>query len=167
MLRKTFMAGIILIMVFLLVACGNKYNATIYSDTKALFNEDFLKENLTRSSHYFNDKGEITASADQSYPKFLTFIVTTQEEYDSKFIEFPPMVDFEKEMLLIYIFTAIKPNAYEIKKISLNNETLKIDFIAKRSGGFKFRNDTTIPMQKWLIIKIKKMEIMSVEFNKL
>lgn len=162
MIKKVLMLGVVVIVMFSLVACGNKYNAIMYSDTKDWINEEFLKENLIRGSHYLED-GEIMV-ADESYPEFLTFIINTQEDFDSKFMKFPPTINFEKEMLLVYIFTTTNPNIYKISEISLDDKILNINFKAEKSKGMS--DNLTSPIQKCLIVKADKMEITTANFTK-
>lgn len=162
MIRKVLLLGIITIMTFSLGACRNKYNAVMYSDTGEWINEDFLKENLTRGSHYLDDDQIMVA--DETYPEFVTFIIMTQEEFDSKFTEFPPRINFEEEMLLVYIFTTTNSGAYKISKISLDHQILNIDFRVEKSKSVS--DNLTSPMQKCLIVKVNKMEIIGANFAK-
>lgn len=163
MIKKVLMLVVTVIMIFSLGACDNKYNAIMYSDTRTWINEDFLLEKLTRGSHYLDD-GEIMV-ADESYPEFFTFIIMNQEEFDSKFTKFPPTINFEKEMLLVYIFTTTNSNTYKIIKISLNDQILNIYFKAEKSKGAS--DNLTSPIQKCLILKVNKMEITAANFTKI
>lgn len=162
MIKKVLILWVITIMMFSLGACGSKYNAIMYSDTRNWMNEDFFKENLTRGSHYLDDDDIMVA--DETYPEFVTFIIRTQEEFDSKFTEFPPMIDFEEEMLLVYIFTTTNSGTCKISKISLDHQTLNIDFKVEKSKGVS--DNLTSPMQKCLIVKVNKMDIIGANFTK-
>lgn len=167
MIKKIFYVGVILVMCLgLFTGCnGNKYNAVIYDNANEMLHKDFLKSNLTLGSRYF-DEDKLVVADDESYPKFRTFVVRTQEDFDSKFVEFPSDVDFEKSMICIYIFTTIYPSrSWEINNIRFKDETLKIEFKMKKpTYGQK---DASQPQQKCLVVKMDKIDVAVMEFVQL
>ncbi|MCM1131813.1 MAG: hypothetical protein NC310_08870 [Roseburia sp.] len=79
-------------------------------------------------------------------------------EFFSKYEE---EINFEKEMVLLYIFPDVYPNRkYSIKTIHIDNQNLTIYF--KLQAGDK--KDATAPYQRCLMVKMKQMEIEEVHF---
>ena len=160
MIKKGLILMFITTFMFTLIGCGSNFNAIMYSDTKTWFKDDFLMENLTVGSHYIIDDEVMVA--DETNPKFVKYILRTNEEFNSKFNKFPPMINFEDEMLLIYIFTTTFSGPYNISEISLNNKILNIDFRAEKSKSFG--DNLSSPQQKCLVVKLDKMEITDANF---
>jgi len=168
MAKKFFMLGMLTIMALSLVACENKipYNAVLYSNIKEWMNEEFLKENLTRGCYYFNDEGEVVTIANsKSYPIAVTKIVKNTADFDEIFSEFQPDVDFAKEMLLVYVFTAptgIQP--YRIANIALDDVVIKIQYKLEKSPANS--GTASVPLQRVLVVKMDNLSIEAAEFTK-
>lgn len=163
-LTKIIAMGVLLIVSLLLfTGCGsNKYNAVILT-TGFSFKEEFLKDNLTRGSHYLNENGEIVSAEGESYPRHRVFIIKSHEDANLIFESFSDSIDFEKEMLIIYIFTTINPDPCKINKVFIDEDVLKINYKFQRS---KIGSDnTSSPTQRCLLVKIDKHEVASVEFT--
>ena len=124
MAKKILVLGVAIIMSLgLFAGCENKipYNAVLYSNANGWMNEAFLKENITRGCVYRNEEGEVVSVTGEAYPKTNTFIIQTKEEFEKVFAEFPPKIDFEKEMLILHMFTAMTGNQpYNIIGIKVN-----------------------------------------------
>jgi len=91
-------------------------------------------------------------------------LIQNKEDFDKAFREFPTELDFEKEMLCIYIFTCNYMGLpYEIIKMSLDDRLLKIevDFISPKKGAI---GSATIPKQRCLVVKMDKLDITTAEF---
>ena len=144
------------------------YNATLYEAGKwyeacKWIDLDFQKENLTRGFWdllYFNDESIIT---DESYPKERIFIINDRAEFDTIFNEFPPGVNFEKEMILLYGFTTTTPRQLVIKRIKLENKRLNIELKWRVPPGGPMP-DGMLPQMRWFVIKIDKLDIDTVNF---
>ena len=165
---KIICVGVVLVIMTLglFAGCGNQllYNAVLYSNAKEWMNEEFLKKNLTRGSQYVNEEGEIVSADGESYLETKTFIIQSNEDFNEIFTEFPPEIDFEKDMILIYIFTTttgIQP--YDIKNVNLDGSIVKIECKLKRYSGIA-KDSLSAPGQRCLVIKMDKLDITSVEF---
>ena len=163
MFKKIINIGVALVIAVSICGCGNnsaaKYNAVMYSDTIRWFNEDFLKENMTFGAsfngEYFGDK---------SLPKSRTFVIKEQSEFNGIFTEFPPEVNFEKEMLLIYIFTIDAVLSYNIMSVKLDGSVIKLEYKLKDQGD----KLTGFAPGPWcLIVKMDKLEITGAEFTRI
>lgn len=135
---------------------GENYNAEVYDTAIEWMTSDYIAENTTRNS-------SITES--ESAPITITNIIAIQSDFNNAFIEFPPEVDFEKEMLIIYFFTGdIIINqvtgdrifSYKIKSINIANEKLNIVFTKKTlvSGP-----TGSPPTQECLVVKMDKTHV--------
>ncbi|MDR1094606.1 MAG: hypothetical protein LBL66_10725 [Clostridiales bacterium] len=162
MVKKIVGLGVLLMMIFSLVGCGNKYNAVMYDNAKEWMSEEFLRENLTRGAFY-----EDVFLDDNSYPKNITHIIKSKEEFDAIFAEFPSEVDFESSIVFIYIFTCNSMgSSYKISKNRLGkNKDLKIYFKRikpKKLGAYG--GGMTSPGQRCFVVTMNKLDVITVEF---
>jgi hypothetical protein len=140
------------------VLCGDiwfneEYNSTI--------REDFIDNNLTRNP-YFDPK--IPGIINDNLPETITLIVKNQQELSEIFSTFPIELDFEKEMLVLYGFSTTTPNQIKIKKIDIENDALKINLIVLPSNPPNIPNASQ-PRTRWVIVKMDKLDILSVQVN--
>jgi len=165
--KKILILGVAIIMALGLFACGDKipYNAVMYSNANDWMSEEFLKEKITRGSHYRNEEGEMVSADGESYPKTNTFIFLTSEEFEKAFDEFPHEIDFEKEMLILHMFTAMTGSQpYNIASLSLDGTIIMVEYKLQRYSG---NGDVaTAPGQRCLLVKMDKLEITLAEFTK-
>ncbi|MFA5676541.1 MAG: hypothetical protein WDA65_08490 [Christensenellales bacterium] len=163
MVKRIVALGVFLIIVIgLFSGCGNdnKYNAVLYSDATVWMHEDFLIENLTRDAVY-----DGIPLDDPLYPKNITHLIQSKEDFDKVFTEFPTELDFEKEMLCIYIFSCNYMGlSYEISEMSLEDNMLKIE-VNFVMPGFGASGSATVPKQRCLAVKIDRLDIETVEFS--
>ena len=142
---------------------ANALNAVLFDNAGKWINLDFQRENVTRgfgSGLYLN--GEFIYT-DESYPKERIFIISDQAEFDTIFNEFPSGVNFENEMILLYVITSINVRPVFIKRIKLENERLHIRL--KEVPPPKLQPDATRPQMRWFIVKIDKLYIDTVDFS--
>lgn len=80
------------------------------------------------------------------------------------FSSFSASIDYEKEMLIVYIFTSSNSSHCKIEKVILDADTLKISYKYEKfqSSG----DNMTSPIQRYLIVKIDKLKVESIEFAK-
>ena len=162
--------GLVLIMIFsLLTGCStNKYNAVLYSNANEWIDETFLKDNRVKA-YYLNENyiyGESDPSDkyiyDTTTPSSRVFIVTDEDEYNRVFSNSPLDIDFEQEIVILYIFSDVNPTRdYKLKKIEVNDEILTVKTELER----KDVDDTTMPYQRCIVIKMNKVEINEVKFE--
>lgn len=102
-------------------------------------------------------------SDDETYPESRTFIVENSEVYNRIFnndIENFD-VDFNKQMLIVYTFRAINHRNLKLISVNLQDAILRITFESISKSGI---GDTCMPYQRWIVIKLDKIEVKSVEF---
>ena len=75
-----------------------------------------------------------------------------------------PTIDFEKKMIVVYIYATANSNYQEkLVNIALDNKNLKITYkCVKGKHGDK---NVHMPQRVFLIIKMDKLDIETVEFD--
>ena len=141
MIKKIICLGVIVIMVFSLAACGSsKYNAVALNDG-IVTRTEFLQETTE--------------------PQKL--ILRNQNEIDKVFEEFP-CIDFESQMVVVYVYWNTLLGQQKIKSIKVDDQTLKIEFKVENhlSSGQK---TGLPPSRRFLIVKLDKLDVVEVEFS--
>lgn len=164
--------GLILLIAFSVFAgCSvKKYNAEMYSKSKDWVKTSFLEDKKVRGAYYPNpDYVEGSDNPTEKYyydevsPKNRTFIIDNQETYDMIFNENALAVDFEKEIVYLFIFADVSPSRYYyIDRISLEEDKVVIYY--KLEKKYPPVGDATAPFQRCLIVKMKKLNLSNVEF---
>lgn len=171
MSKKILILGVLIIMsIGLFAGCGkdNKYNAVLYDDVRLWMQENFLKANMTYGSvyQYFDENGNMYTSEDTTSPKTRTLVISDLGTFNEAFISFLPNVDFDKEMLVLYIFTTTSINRRVLNSIEFTQQKLTIKFSVKKSQS----NGDAIagPGQMILVVKMDKIAVdaTSIEFIK-
>lgn len=162
---KALSAVIICCLAFSLFGCSNlSYNAKLYNAENRI-NNDFAINNLIRNVYYSqSDSDEKFFSDDETYPESRTFIIENLEEYNKIFnnnIE-DLNVDFNKQMLIVYTFRATDHRNLKLISVNLQDKLLKITFETIFESG---TGDTSTPYQRWIVIKLDKVEMESIEFK--
>ncbi len=148
---------------------NNKYDAEMYSASEEWILTSFLAENKVKGAYYknpdyvegFDDTSE-EYYYDETSPENRTFIIKDQETYNTIFRQNALTVDFDEEMVYLYVFADIYPNrTYYIEKISLE-EKVYIYFRLEKNN----KKDASAPYQRCLIVKMVKNDISNVEFIK-
>lgn len=118
--------------------------------------EDFLHNNMPKGTII----GGEYEYCDESSPETITKIIKTREQFDEAFNEFPTEVDFEKEMVIVYIFVTLVPSRrYYLEKLKLKDNVLHIGFKEEKPRG----PDVAPPRQRCFAIKMNKVEFQYTE----
>ena len=145
--------------------CGNKYNAELFNDAEQWVREDFLRENRVKAcypneNYDENDEQSESYIYDEAAPLSRTFIISDEETFNEIFTGDDFSVDFDNEMLLLYIFPKMYPRNYILKKIIVEGRKISVSVeIEKRNV-----NDAAMPSQSCLLVKMDRIEIDSAEF---
>lgn len=172
MTKAKFLSLILVLLTFLSLFAGcsnnNRYSAVLYSNATEWIDKTFLNNNKVKA-YYLNEKyidGQSNPSDkyiyDEASPSSREFIVSDEVEYNRIFSNSPLDIDFEHEMVILYIFSDVYPERkYKLKKIEVNDEvlTLKTEFEQKNV------DDATIPYQRCIVVKMNKVEINEVKFE--
>lgn len=153
----------------LLIGCSNnRYNAVLYSNATEWIDKTFLNDNKVKA-YYFNENyidGQSDPNDkyiyDEASPSSRVFIIDDESEYNRIFSNFPLNIDFEHEMVILYIFSDVYPaREYKLKKIEVNGEVLTV----KTELEQKNVDDVAIPYQRCIVVKMNKVEINEVRFE--
>lgn len=149
----------------IMMGCSNlSYNAKLYNADNWI-NNDFADNNLIRNVYYSrSDSDEKFFSDDETYPESRIFIIEDLEEHNTIFnndIE-DLNVDFNKQVLILYTFRAINHRNLKLTSVNLQDKILKITYETIFKSG---TGDTSTPYQRWIVIKLDKVEMEAVEFK--
>lgn len=164
--------GLVVVMFFcLLTGCsGIKYNAVMYSTSEDWILTSFLEDNKVKGVYYKNpdyiesdDTSGDEYYYDETSPEYRTFIVDDQDTYNTIFKENSLTVDFDKEIVYLYIFADIYPSRnYVIDNILLEEEQVSIYYKLEKDN----KKDATAPYQRCLIVVMEKTNTSNVKFVK-
>jgi len=162
---KLFAMVIVLVNFLFITGCNNiSYNAQLYDNINDYINEDFAKETIIRDVYYVNHDDITIIQHDDTVPSDRTFIVTDKESYDEMFNENIDYFDvnFTTQMLIIYTFRAINHRELNLTNISLQDSSLTVEYKSIQKNGI---GDTSTPYQRWIAVKLDKINIMSISFK--
>lgn len=152
--------------IFGVAGCGNKYHAVLYSKSNEWIDEDFLKENHVKG-YYPNDEyieGEVDGGDkyiyDNDSPASRTFIITDAEKLNAIFTKCTVDVNFDKEMVILYIFSDVYPRGYRLKTLKMDGQSLNIYYKLENKKG----NDAVMLYQRCFMVVLDKLDIEAVEF---
>lgn len=157
------------------------YNATLFDiqstleldgsdmdDQECIFKKEFLESNMTYRAYYKNKNyGKIDENGfpeieeffvDKTSPKSHYYIITSQEQLDEMY-EKCPTVDFQKEMLFVWIKTFSESTAVYLQDVKIENGIIKIDLFQPRSSVWYMSK------RRIIVVKTDKVDVSSVEFN--
>ena len=142
----------------LLVGCSeNKVDSiTIDNDFKMFLTDDFLLKHRTRGAAYQTADGdyEFLEEGDSN----ITVVVKNKEEYELITNNPPHNIDFDNQLVVIYLFTNYYPgrNYYIVSK-NLNNNILTLNIKIKRAKiGVA---DASMPYQRVLLFILDKNNV--------
>lgn len=153
--------GVIAVMMFAFAGCSKepdqniaKYNAVMYDRAIDWLKADFREENMTKMPTM---QGEIDPA-----PSDITLVIREQSDFEMAFAEFPPDIDFEREMLVLYFFTD-DYNGFgcEITKIAQEDDVLQIYLLhnlAKKNFWGIRPPSLSMPTHRCLVVKLNRVE---------
>ena len=164
-MRKVKFIAILLIFIMIfstLTGCSvKKYNAVLYERANDWVDKDFFKENKVRA--YYNTHGD-TYELQRNEPLSRTFIITSREEFDEIFPEYPHSVDFDSEIMILYIF-ANKTHGenFKLRQMKLRDNVLTVKIGFDGPDPDKFYGSR--PGPRFMLIKMDRVEIDEVKIE--
>ena len=154
----------LLVMAFSFASCkekkANQYNAKLIDQAHMYMSDMFLAEHITR--------GALMEGVDtdkEIYQKNYRFIVDTREEFNGIFQQEFISVDFEKEMLFVYLFTSYyMGETYQISEIKEVGSTLQVVLKRKKKNN-EATGNASMPQQRCFVVKTDKVNVVDVEFD--
>ncbi len=167
--KKSVCLFTVMLILFCLSGCVNRFNVKIDSYADDYVKYSFLYENKIDGVVYLNpdyDEGDPESEKfiwNEEGPDDLIFIIEDEERYKEIFTEEAPSVDFEKKMVILYIYYDTSPNLeHYIKSIKLKNGEL---YVSLRSELQIFGAGSTWPYPRCTTLTMKKTEITNVYFE--
>ena len=95
------------------------------------------------------------------------FIITDESVFNAVFIDSPFKVNFDKEMVIVYIYTTGEPSSrgYYLKKIEADRDTVNIYFESDKKP-WDNRKDSVRPWERCIVFKMKKLNVTTVNVIK-
>ena len=171
----------LLLLSITLVGCSVvRYDAELYSYVNDWLDPAFLENNRLGNVNYRNpdydrdlaDEAEAEGWEYEVPPIFIypdnpdtrSFIITDQETFDSMFVEDAIEVDFEREMVLLYMFSSCYPKSrdyYHLDKIKVKDELVTVYFARDNDRS----NDSVYSYHRCMAVKMKKAEVTTANFE--
>ena len=178
-MKKTKLTAIFLVIIVLaclFAGCSDKqkYNVKMYNISSESIDEEFASENRISGSSfdYANENEGCEVHNSDELPPFRTFVIKDKQTYDCVFKDEPIVVNFDKEVIVLYTFTDCYRNRnYTVDKITGDNANLvvnyklDISFWEQVSSLFVPVGDASGPFQRFLALKIEKTDITEVKFE--
>lgn len=143
----------------ILSGCTNisKYHAELFDNIGEYVNEEFLKENTLAE--------DVNDFFDATVVKKRLFTVKTEKEMQRIFNEsFDPKIDFDSQILIVYTCFTNSPKERALDKINFSNSELEI-VLKDKDEIDRWALSSCEPYQRWIAVKIDKVEFDSVEFE--
>ena len=175
----------LLLLSITLVGCSVvRYDAELYSYVNDWLDPAFLENNRLGNVNYRNPDYDRDL-ADEAYdegreyevPRFFnypdnpetrSFIITDQETFDSMFVEDAIEVDFEKEMVLLYMFRtgASTSRNYKIEEITVEEGEMSISVTYAWNWDVDVKGvaNNIYPYHRCMAVKMKKAEVTTADF---
>ncbi len=166
-MKKLFLLIVFLIITLFVSGCKNKYDLKII-DEEVIFKQDFLDNNSTYGAHKTivkideNGKEYFEFEEDLTSPESRTFIIRNKEE-SKKIFSIIPEIDFNKETIILYMYTSVRKKDETIKNIKLDNGVLEIKFFLKRVPSDVI--DGTQPYVSVLVVRTKNIDFDDATFQ--
>ena len=137
-----------------LASCSGAGKCKIEDDVYKDLNVKFALRNRTQGALY----GDLWENG-EDVPLDRTFVINTKEEYDSTFMTTPfdSEIDFDKETVIVYTFTAVYHRDIKVKSFEVNDNgaTLCIEWV-EPSGGAPV-GDASVPYQRCVAVRTAKL----------
>lgn len=171
--KAVLFAGILTALCLCFLAGCSSYNAVLDSYANKLIDEEFLKNNLTYGIFYRNenfdpekydyrDPSTYRFIKDTMSPEDRTYIITEEQKFKEIFTKYDGTIDFENEMVVLFIFTDDNPGNYKLRDVILNGTHLnvKYDYEEWDLGDV----GCVRSYQRCFMLKMEKIEFSDVEF---
>ena len=167
-MKKVLSLILFLAALLILVSC-NKLHADVVSadvyfsdgipydpNGEIFFTQSFLSETQVREWN--------SAETPDALPETRTVVIGDRKRCDEVFTDCPFDVDFDSEMIVIYVTTGIYNRPVRVKNTGLSDGVLTIELYTKKNGSGK---DASSPHERYVVIKLDKVAFdrVDVEYN--
>ena len=164
-MKRAWILIIVLSITSCLIGCKKiKYNAVEF-DKYVSLKEEFLNRNSTygliyknSSFDYKSDKLPKYYLMDKYSPKNRVFVIDNDEDLSLIANSFSN-INFEKEILIIYMYTSTSARSVELKNVNVKNSVLNITYFLPQK--IRYTNSAK-PHQEVLILKLDRISFEDV-----
>ncbi len=162
---------LLLVFTLCIVGCTKKvpYNAILYDDAELYILDEFIDNNKISNAYYdnpnydANDPESISSWIYNNEPKTRTIIISNQQEYDNVFKENQVDVNFENQIIYLYIFSDVyRTRNYNIDNIILENNVVNIRY--KLSDNTIGVGNASMPIARYFVVVMDNVDVEKVEF---
>lgn len=163
-MKKAFSLILLLAVLTVLVSCNKLHADVVVADVfyrdgvpydpngEIFFTEPFLSETRVREWN--------SAETPDGLPETRTVVIGDRATCDETFTDCPFDVDFDSEMIVIYVTGSIYVRPIRVKDTALSDGVLKINLSAKKSGSGA---DAASPHERYVVIKLDKVDFDRVD----
>lgn len=160
--RKLFLIiTLILLSVIITSGCSNQRRFNIEILNKYEFVDGFLENYKISECFYLDSESGEYKLSNPSLPEEYTLVIKSEEEYKKIFAN-SSKVNFEKEILVVYIYSTIYNSDIKITEIDLDEGELSIDFKHKLVIG---TGSASMPHQENVVFKLAKGDFHKIEID--
>ncbi len=160
-MKKILMLFSFIFVVGFIVGCDpNKYNIEIENNVIDYLDETFLEENRISNVNYYNELEDEYYQVENA-PIDLTYIINNDQDFDSKFKNYPNEIDFKEKMVLLYFFRETNLRDYVFKSTSVSDNVLTINLRLVSTN----KKDTMEPFQRSIMIIMDNEDFDDVKIN--
>ncbi len=159
---KKIICGILCIIALLSFSgCEHVRKLKVYDNVEDYVKTEFIEQNQVEFPFVSAD------GTKPQYPKERVFAINNQEEYDTVFSQAVPGldVDYDNEMLILYTFSCINKRDFKITSSDFEEGKLEFEFVMYRPFDIFLGPDTCIPYQRFVLIKLNRLAVYSIEFD--
>lgn len=155
-----------------------RYRTKMYSYCNEWLDPTFLENNMITSTRIDNPNYNEDEALSPENPKYFgppddvpstrTFIITEKEAFDKIFTNSPITINFDKEIIILYMFGSVYPDRqnYKLKKIEVEGDTATVYFKLDKRPWDNGKNAVMI-WHRCMVVKMKKIDISTVTFTKI
>ena len=182
-MKKILIFGIILVLIaatllttVLLTYSPLRYRAKMYSYCNEWIDPAFLEKNrlsVPYENPDYNENEEESAEnpmyvGDSTLPPNRTFLITNEESFREIFTASPIEINFEKEMIVLYMFGSNYTTSknYKIAEIEVEGGSANIYYKLDQKPWGKRRKDAVQIWHRCMVVKMKKLDISTVTVTK-
>jgi len=157
---------LIMISIGIFYSCAQlPLNTQVLNDNASeMIDKTFYDQNYTYGAYYNDYEDGKTKLDDASYPKERTFLITSRQDYERIFGSKADLnIDFSSEMLAVYTFTAQYVREIRIDEVLVDGQKLYINLSMIKPR--RAVADAVRPYQRYVVIKLEKVDVSEVEIN--
>ena len=164
-MKKALSLILLLAVLLILVSCNKLHADAVVADVyyrdgvpydpngEIFFTEPFLSETRVREWN--------SAETPDGLPETRTVVIRDRATCDETFTDCPFDVDFDSEMIVIYVTGSIYNRSVKVKSTALSDGVLTVKMNVKKPRWGA--NDASSPHERYVVIKLDKVDFDRVD----